>query len=803
MLQADRTPDNLDVETIFSQSQQNDAMHQDIVNVLWRWKWLAIFGSLIGLGCGYLLFSRKEPTYQSSALVQVVYPSTEAAGLEAFDGPDGIRGHSRLDESMIIKSARVVDLAIEIGKLESQPQFESQSETEIRNWILEPSRLVVEPAGRDNSTALIEISFVCEDAELSRLVVDSVIAGYDNYLEQAYRNLGDEVARVVTQAQVTLRESYDALAAKHAKFRKDAPTIWLGDEARNQYAENSVEINSSINQIEIETQKLQATLQHIADAQEQGRPADAILIMLSGDPQLGESLAANGNEALVPTIDPEKASEALPFSSAERRAVLMELQIREQELLDTVGEGHPSVATIRRRIELLDRQISALADSERRLEAEKTAESLRVEVTDMTPDEKLQLWRNAMAERVVALGRQEASLRQLADKNETESKNLQEFLTKNRLLNSELSSVQQLLDGFNNTLNRIHILPESNRRTLETLTPAETGGFYGPALLPYLLSGTMVGFLCVAGLALLVDWLDQSFRGPNEITTALGLPILGHVPQMALSNSKRQKKQLGFDQALCTVSGVSKEANESYRSIRTSLYFSETGTSSRVIQITSPAPGDGKSTLASNLAVSIAQSGRSVLLIDADLRRPRLAKIFGVGKTSGIAEVVVGQVSLDEAVTSTSIPGLSLLATATPMSNPSEIVSHQRFHNILEAVRKSYDYVIIDTPPVLAVADACAVAARVDGVLLTLRLRRDAKPSSIEAASLLQSVGAHVLGVVVNGVTGSDGYNYGYNNYGYESDDETPSVQVKLATNRLTAPATNMEEPTKLTHQVH
>ncbi len=803
MLQADKQPESLDSELVFSQAQAGEG--QDVLKVLWCWKWLAMLGAVLGLIVGYLLFTRQEPTYESRALVQVVYPSTEAAGIETLEGPDGTRP-SRLDESRIIMSARVIDTAIEIGNLATEEQFAGMSPAAIREWILHGKRLTVEPAGRDSSTALIEVSFVCNDAKLSHVLVDSIIAGYDNYLEQEYRNLGNEVVRVVTQAQDKLRESYESLSNKHAAFRKDAPMIWLGDEARNQFAENTVEINASINQIEIEIRKLRATIDHIAEVRSQGRSADAILMMLSSDATLRELLMVGDQETLEPTaVDDElaKASEALPFSSAERRAELMELQIKEQELLDSVGEEHPSVASVKRRIELLERQIAAIADSERRLEAANAAaQASKVEVVDMTPDEKLTLWRNSLGERLVALRKQEGLLRELANENESRSKELQEYLTQNRLLNSELASVQQILDGFTNTLNRIQILPESSRRTLETLTPADEGSFYGPSLAPYCLGGSLAGFLCIAVVALLIDWLDQSFRGPNEISSTLGLPILGHVPQMNLNG--RRKANSAADQVLCTVTGDYRDANESYRSIRTGLYFSDTADQTRIIQVTSPAPGDGKSTLAANLSVSIAQSGRSVLLIDADLRRPRVAKLFGMTQTNGIPDVILGSIGLQAAIRRTSVEGLSVLATSMPMSNPSEVVSHQRFQDILDEARQLFDYVIIDTPPVLAVADACAVAARVDGVLLTFRLRRDTKVTSTEASSLLQSVGARVLGVVVNGVTGREGYQYGYHNYGYGS--ESNSAQANLLPKPVVDPDDStvvIEDERPVSHPVH
>jgi succinoglycan biosynthesis transport protein ExoP len=412
----------------------------------------------------------------------------------------------------------------------------------------------------------------------------------------------------------------------------------------------------------------------------------------------------------------------------------------------------------------LDRQIANLADSEVRIEAQHQAIAGGQLPSEMTPQEKLTLCRASMQERLAALARQDRLLRDLAADNEVKSKELQEYLTQNQLLNSELDSVQKLLDGFNDTLNRIQILPQGSRRTLETLTPAAMGEFYGPALVPYLFGGTTLGFLLLAGCALLVDWLDQSFRNPDEISSTLGLSIVGHIPQMDLKNKASHLPPL--DPSLCTVAGTCENASEAIRSVRTGLFFSESGSGHRIIQVTSPVPGDGKSTVSANLAAAIAQSGRTVLLIDADLRRPRVAKLFGFNQKQGLADILQGRKGLEDLVNSCPIPNLTVLAGLSEVSNPTELLSHHRFVELLDTVRKNYDYVIVDSPPVLAAADACAVAARVDGVLLTIRLRRDSKPVAIRASKILETVGARVLGIVVNGVTGR-GYEYRYDNYGY------------------------------------
>lgn len=736
----------------------------DIPGLLWRWKWLLVCGVSIGLIVGWLRFSGEEPTYRSQALVQVVYPSAEAAGISTLNGQESIRGQTRLDETMIIKSTRVIDLAIEDFALASLPRFRGMTPTAIRGWILGGNRLSVQPAGRDSSTALIEIAFICEDPKLSQSIVDAIIGGYDSYLELAYRNLGNEVVNVATEARDTLQTSYKELSEKHATFRKEAPMIWLGDEARNQFAENSIEVNSSINQIEIEKGRLEATLEHVSEVESQGRDPEAILIMLASEQGFSSSVLGEGLEPLLANFDSQ--SESLPFTPTERRRMLLDLQMREQELLDTVGEEHPAVASIRRRIGLISEQLDSLVETKKEMAEQRELTGERSTLESMSPKEKLGLWRSSMIERLASLEKQLAALQNLADENQRKSKDLQTYLTQNRLLNSELASVESLMKGFTDTLNRLDILPEDNRRTLETLTPASIGGFFGPSLPPYLLGGAAVGFLCIAGIGVLLEWLDKGFRSPEDVASSLNLSVLGHVPEMPL------KTMNGFQScspSLCTLTNDCEPANEAFKTLRTGLYFNaskfgEESDTCRVIQVTSPTPGDGKSTVSTNLAISIAQSGRRVLLIDADLRRPQVSKLFGSDSRLGLGDYIQGSASFGDVIQQTATANLQIIASSRPVGNPSELLSHQRFADILEITRDEFDYIIVDSPPILAVSDAAAIAARVDGVVLTLRLKNDAKPIATHATRILRSVNANLLGIVVNGV-GNRSYKYEYSQY--------------------------------------
>ena len=194
-----------------------------------------------------------------------------------------------------------------------------------------------------------------------------------------------------------------------------------------------------------------------------------------------------------------------------------------------------------------------------------------------------------------------------------------------------------------------------------------------------------------------------------------------------------------------------------------------------MIQTTSPVPGDGKSTLTANLAITIAQSNKRVLLVDGDFRRPSLHRLFGAHNNVGIASVIVGEADPADAIQETEVPNLSLMACGPRPPNPSELLTSPQFEELVNVLREQYDFVLIDTPPVLAVTDPGIVSARVDGVIMALRIRKNGRPGAIRARKILKDLDANILGIVVNGIdhrSGAYGYysnyrrGYGYGGYG-------------------------------------
>lgn len=277
-----------------------------------------------------------------------------------------------------------------------------------------------------------------------------------------------------------------------------------------------------------------------------------------------------------------------------------------------------------------------------------------------------------------------------------------------------------------------------------------------------LVLGALVGSM----LAFLRDWMDQRLQSAEEIKAVLGVPVLGAVPHIAGSVSASERGMYLHNEPMSDVA-------EAYRTVRTAVYFGNDGVVPRTILVTSPAPGDGKTTLASNLAIAMAQAGNRILLLDADFRKPTQHKIFEIDKRIGLSNVLAGTSQLSEVIHTTKVPGLDVLPCGPIPANPSEILNSQTFADLLEELVGQYDHVLLDSPPVMPVTDARILAASCDATVLALRAHRTTVKGAMYTRDILHAVGSQLLGVVVNDIPrrrGLYGYYYGYGEpyqYGY------------------------------------
>lgn len=276
----------------------------------------------------------------------------------------------------------------------------------------------------------------------------------------------------------------------------------------------------------------------------------------------------------------------------------------------------------------------------------------------------------------------------------------------------------------------------------------------------------VVGLMLGVGIAFLLDRLDERIRSAGDLERlAIGRPILAVVPEV------EQRNQAGY---IVTRDDSRAPAAEAYRSLRTAVKFASLDHPLKVIQVTSAATGEGKTTTMANLGVALAQGGDRVVIVCCDLRRPTIHERFGQSLTPGFTDVLVGDTQLSDTLRRYD-DTTYVLPAGTPPPNPSELLSTPRAAAVIKALSEEFDVVLLDTPPVLPVTDALVVTRMVDATLVVVDSRTTRRNPLRRTLQLLEQVNAPVLGMVLNGVSsGSGGYGYGYG-YTYESKAEKPS----------------------------
>ncbi|EPY2279278.1 CpsD/CapB family tyrosine-protein kinase [Clostridium sporogenes] len=223
---------------------------------------------------------------------------------------------------------------------------------------------------------------------------------------------------------------------------------------------------------------------------------------------------------------------------------------------------------------------------------------------------------------------------------------------------------------------------------------------------------------------------------------------------------------------LITIKDPKSPISEAYRTLRTNIQFSSFDEKISVIFVTSSTPGEGKSTTSANLAITMAQNGAKTILVDCDLRKPNVHKLFKLSNTKGLSNLLIEDNSIDGVIQQSSVENLHILTSGVKPPNPSELLSSQKMKKFIEMSKEHYDYIILDTPPVGVVTDAQLVSQYSDGGILVTASGQVERELAIRAKQLLQKVNAKILGVVLNKVDTESGSGYRYYNYYYEENGE-------------------------------
>ena len=671
-----------------------------LLKMLWRSRWIMLACLVVSVVAGVAYLQKTTPIYTSTSKLYIHQKEVGSLGMDSRMLPR----YNLYTQAEVIKSSSVLNEATKGWQNRPMRTFAGSAN---QVTYLHKSIRVTVGKNDDVITVSLDSPYPAEAAD----IVNDVVRAYISYRDRNRRTSSADLSS-------TLQTRVDELSVERNQTLK-ALTDFQG---KNNIllAQDADPIAGMIQGYEV----LRAT--HDA-ADKQVREALLYKERL-------ESLAKSP-AVLQYAIGASAGPYAMIMNErAQLAARLFERRLARTELLEQkqLTEGHPAVATldaeilhVDARLNELDEQMVAavLADADMRY-AQARADQ--------------EYWAKRLEEEQERIRKQNedrAELRRLNEEYETVKADYQMMIDRQKQidLNADIDTQEV--------------------RVLEVAyAPPRPSRPQRPRVLAMAL---IAGMLLGGAIAVLRDMLDQTLRSADEISTWLGLPVLGVVPAM----SRRQKIQMRGQRV--HIEPESSEA-EAFRTIRTAVFFGVPKDGAATMLITSPAAGDGKSTLVSNLAIAMAQAGQRTVLLDADFRKPMQNTIFEVPHDAqGLSDVLAGKIKLSDAVRAVSVANLVVLPGGPNVSNPAEILNSPQFAKILTRLAETYDRVIIDAPPVTVVTDAQILGALCNVTILVVRASKSTKHTSKRAIEALRSTGAHLLGVVVNDVR-RKGSRYGY-----------------------------------------
>jgi len=578
------------------------------------------------------------------------------------------------------------------------------------------------------SSRLVDVSVQAKDPVMSARMTNELVNAYIGQNLEIKLTAAKNAAQWLGERINDMRKKVETAekALLHYKETQNIITDFSSD-AENITAQKLAELNTQL--IEAESQRVEAETRY--------RQA----VSIENTPDMLDSI-------------PEVLSNELIIEVKKMEVVLFN---RMSELSKKYGRNHPKMVAIESELAELKKR--------KRLEAQRVVNSLKNKYK-------------------MALAREE-SLKAALARQKAESLSLNKKAVQYGVLQREAESSRHMYDMLIKRFKETSLTEEMKTGNIRIIDTAETPQFpVKPNKKRNLLLAVILGLFTGFGLALFLEYLDNTIKLPDEIKEDLNIPYLGAVPAFSQNGIPHH-----IPSDLVTIHSPKSPVSESYRGIRTGILFSSADKSPQVIMVTSVSPLEGKTTSAANLSVILANAESRVLLIDADMRRPRIHKVFEVDRKIGLSSVLVGTESLKDAIVSSRVDGLDILPVGHIPPNPSEIIGSQKMEKLLDALRKKYSRIIIDSPPMLAVTDAVVLSQMVDGVLLVIRSGETPRTAIQNSLARLQTVKAKILGAILNSVgVGRDSYYYyQYSHYYYGEDPERIKKKSRRKRNRASS----------------
>jgi len=725
-----------------SPPEEKEVHLRDYWRVIRKRQWTVIAFFLIVLITTAIATYTMKPIYRGTVTIQIDRENPSFVDFKEIFSVNMWDLDYYQTQYKILESRTLAKRVVQSLKLAEHPEFLPQPETPFQKWksnlfhsifalFKSPKKDENKPAQTSTQSApeadketvlvgqflgnlkvepirnsrLVKVHFDAMNPELAAQVPNSLAAGYiQQSLESRFTSM--------EQARDWLSNQIDILKGK----------VERADEALQEFGSRHgiVSLDEKENIIMQRLTELNDTLTKA----ESDRMAKEALFRQSKDKDFDS----------LPTILENKVIQDL-------KQTLNQLDAQYTKLLETYKPEYPEMVRLRKQV----------ASVEKRLEAE------------------TQKVINGIRNEFESSRRKEALIRAAFEEQKTRVMAMKERAIQYNILKREADTNRELYRDLLQRMKQAGVSAGITASNIKVIDPAEVpGGPYKPNVKMNLLLAMVVGLFLGVGLAFFFEYLDNTIKTPEDVEQVLRLPSFGMVPELSYEKKKRSEKGAFYPVELVTHGHPKSVLSEAYRNIRTSILLSFSEKPPKKIVVTSANPFEGKTTTVINTAIALSQTGAQVVVIDGDMRKPRIHKIFekdGENGT-GLSNYLSGIAELKMIVKKTEVPNLYFIPAGPIPPNPSELLGSKLFTTMLQALGLKFDHIVLDSPPVLGFADAAIISSAIDGVILVAAGGKTPKETLQHAKEALQQVNAKILGVVINRVDIQKSY-YGYYYYRY------------------------------------
>jgi succinoglycan biosynthesis transport protein ExoP len=706
---------------------------REYIGIILKRIWVvAAFFVVVVVFSGLWVF-REPSVYRSAALVELnlAAPTILGAGVQNPDETSAGGGWQMREffetQAQIITTRTVAERVVKKLGLDHDAAFLNAAKEKdpakraviIQNTDavgLVQSRVKVEPV-RDSRIARISVEDT--SAERAMRIANTLAQEYADYnverrsdaTKTASDWLGDQIGQIKTKLEHSETLLYDF------KHEKDILTASLEDR-QSIASQRLISLNEALTKVGIRRGEVDARLRTLTDAEKK---------LKQGDVRALESVPMIAQNATVAGLQTQR------LSLLQERVSLDEKYLPE----------HPKRKEVDRKLGQVDTELT------QRVAA--LVQSARTESREVSD--------------------QDGQLRKDIEEAKNDMFQINKHQVEYTKLKREVDNYQRLYDLVNGKLKDTDLAGRLRTNNVQIIEWARTASFpVKPNRKLIMILASVLGLLGGVGLALVFEYLDNTVKTHDDVEKFLNVPFLGIVPSIRENMAGATPLEKGRNRDLYSHRRPKSSVAECVRSVRTNLLFMTPEKPLKRLLVTSSGPQEGKTTFVVNIAITMAQSGSKTLVIDTDMRRPRVHRAFGLPNDAGVSTLILQAARLDDVVKETVVPNLYVLPCGPIPPNPSELLHTARFKQILAEIDTKFDRIIFDSPPVAAVTDALVLAGDADGVVIVVKAGRTVKEVAMRTQQALDDVNARIFGVVMNDLDLEKrgyGYYYYYQRYGY------------------------------------